>query len=340
MRWSATSGRASCTAPTARSSAAPAPASCRSAPSTGARSSSRPSADRAPPGRLPRTDTFRRVPDRALHCRLMRFFVTVLALFALLAPQAAQAKGERAAPLAKRASSPTASRVTSATSSPPNRASGSPPTAPGSSCSTASPAKRWRRCHLRAGFKLPFTPRVPRSGHLVVLDSGGFPPVGPPVVYDYDVPDRAPRVQGELTRTVDFAGNPMGFAEDVEVLPNGEYVVSESIFGGLWLIGRDGRSAAGWCPTTAVRPWRTSARASSRTAAPAPSAICRSRRAAASRPAPARWPRTTPSSTSVRPARAASSGSRSRPCSTRSSRQRSARRSSSSSRRARTTSRA
>ena len=34
----------------------------------------------------------------------MRFFVTVLALFALLAPQAAQAKGERAAPLAKRAS--------------------------------------------------------------------------------------------------------------------------------------------------------------------------------------------------------------------------------------------
>ena len=32
----------------------------------------------------------------------MRFFVTVLALFALLGPQAAQAKGERAAPLAKR----------------------------------------------------------------------------------------------------------------------------------------------------------------------------------------------------------------------------------------------
>src|SRR3954451_19293105 len=33
------------------------------------------------------------------------------------------------------------------------------------------------------GFKLPFTLRVPKSGHLVVLDSGGFPPKGPPVVY-------------------------------------------------------------------------------------------------------------------------------------------------------------
>ena len=35
------------------------------------------------------------------------------------------------------------------------------------------------------GFKLPFTLRVPRTGRLVVLDSGGFPPSGPPVVYDY-----------------------------------------------------------------------------------------------------------------------------------------------------------
>ena len=40
----------------------------------------------------------------------------------------------------------------------------------------------------------------------------------------------------------------MAFAEDVEVLPNGEYVVSESIFGGLWLIGRDGTIRRGLVP--------------------------------------------------------------------------------------------
>ena len=46
-------------------------------------------------------------------------------------------------------------------------------------------------------------------------------------------------------RTVDFAASRSAFAEDVEVLPNGEYVVSESVFGGLWLIGRDGKVRPG-----------------------------------------------------------------------------------------------
>jgi hypothetical protein len=97
------------------------------------------------------------------------------------------------------------------------------------------------------GFKLPFTLRVPESGHLVVLDSGGFPPVGPPIVYDYRYSSRR-GFAARLTRTVDFAGKPMGFAEDVEVLPDGEYVVSESVFGGLWLIGRDGTIRPGMVP--------------------------------------------------------------------------------------------
>ncbi len=46
----------------------------------------------------------------------------------------------------------------------------------------------------------------------------------------------------------------MGFAEDVEVLPNGEYVVSESIFGGLWLIGRDGTIRRGMVPDDGGAP--------------------------------------------------------------------------------------
>jgi hypothetical protein len=184
----------------------------------------------------------------------MRFFVTVLALFALLAPQAAQAKGGRVDTFAERAAlthgiagderyvfitepgvgvAPSGARVVVL-----DRFSG------GEVATLPAP---------EGGFKLPFTLRVPRTGHLVVLDSGGFPPVGPPVVYDY-----AYRAQhgfaAELTRTTNFVGNPLGFAEDVEVLPNGEYVVSESVFGGLWLIGRDGAIRRGLVPDDGAAP--------------------------------------------------------------------------------------
>ena len=98
------------------------------------------------------------------------------------------------------------------------------------------------------GFKLPFTLRVPRTGHLVVLDSGGFPPSGPPVVYDYRYKTDRRGFSATLERTTDFKGLPLTFAEDIEVLPNGEYVVSESIAGGLWLIGRDGEIRRGLVP--------------------------------------------------------------------------------------------
>ena len=67
--------------------------SCRSAPSTAARSSQphHPIITRIQDAYKARTRAAD-VPDGALHCRPMRLFVTVLALFALLAPQAAQAK--------------------------------------------------------------------------------------------------------------------------------------------------------------------------------------------------------------------------------------------------------
>jgi hypothetical protein len=179
----------------------------------------------------------------------MRFFVTVLALFALLAPQAAQAKAGRVDTFAKRAAlahgiagderyvfvtepgiavAPDGARVVAL-----DRKSGREV--------AAIPAPE-------GGFKLPFTLRVPRPGHLVVLDSGGFPPVGPPVVYDYAYGTEHGALKAKLTRSISFAGLPLAFAEDVEVLPDGEYVVSESIFGGLWLIGRDGTIRRGLVP--------------------------------------------------------------------------------------------
>jgi hypothetical protein len=100
------------------------------------------------------------------------------------------------------------------------------------------------------GFKLPFTLRVPETGHLVVLDNAGFPPEGPPSVYDYRYrPDGHGGVRANITRSTSFKGLPLLFGEDIEVLPNGEYVVSESVIGGLWLIEPDGKIKPGLVPS-------------------------------------------------------------------------------------------
>ena len=185
----------------------------------------------------------------------MRFLISALALLALLAPQAASAKtGGQAAKLSQRdnlihgiAGDEEHVFVTE----------------PGIGFGAAGPRvvvldrdSGRQEAVLPAppgGFKLPFTLRVPETGHLVVLDSGGFPPQGPPIVYDYDYSDRH-GFQAVLTRRVDFAGLPLGFAEDVEVLPNGEEVVSESVFGGLWIIGRDGTIRPGIVPPDPTVP--------------------------------------------------------------------------------------
>lgn len=105
------------------------------------------------------------------------------------------------------------------------------------------------------GFRLPFTLRVPQSGKLVVLDSGGFPnPAIPsiPVVYDYSYAGSLVHhsFHAEMTRAVSFAGLPLVFTEDVEILPDGRYVVSESVLGGLWVIHSDGSIAPGITPAS------------------------------------------------------------------------------------------
>lgn len=185
----------------------------------------------------------------------MRFLITALALFALLAPVASAKSGGHAAKLAQRDSLI-------------HGIAGDEDyvfvTEPGIGVSTSGPRvvvldrdSGREQAVLPAppgGFKLPFTLRVPETGHLVVLDSGGFPPQGPPVVYDYRYSDKRGAFKASLSRTVDFAGKPLGFAEDVEVLPNGEYVVSESIFGGLWLIARNGTIREGIVPPDPTVP--------------------------------------------------------------------------------------
>ena len=100
------------------------------------------------------------------------------------------------------------------------------------------------------GWLLPFAMRVAREGRLVVLDAGGFPNPGTltiPRVYDYRY-HRDPRTHSfvaTLERAVKFDSVPVGFTEDVEVLDDGAYVVSDSILGSLWLVQRDGTVAPG-----------------------------------------------------------------------------------------------
>ncbi|MFG6486522.1 hypothetical protein ACG04R_07570 [Roseateles sp. BYS78W] len=104
------------------------------------------------------------------------------------------------------------------------------------------------------GWLLPFSLRVPREGHVVVLDSGGFPsPTAPsvPRVYDYNVfyNPHTLQLRATLERVVRFDGLPVVFAEDVEVTSSGNYVVSESIVGALWVIKPDGSIAPGLFPS-------------------------------------------------------------------------------------------
>lgn len=96
-----------------------------------------------------------------------------------------------------------------------------------------------------AGWLLPFAIRVLNSGQVSVLDSGGFPsPVldATERIYEYNYTyNRITRAfSATLKRTISFAGIPMVFAEDMERLPDGSYVVSDSVLGTLWNVSKTG----------------------------------------------------------------------------------------------------
>ncbi len=103
------------------------------------------------------------------------------------------------------------------------------------------------------GWLLPFTMRVTSSGHLTVLDAGGFPnPFFPSVArlyeYDYSWNRRTRSFEATLVRTISFEGLPVVFAEDFENLPGGGYVVSESVIGALWNVSAGGAITPGLLP--------------------------------------------------------------------------------------------
>ncbi len=95
------------------------------------------------------------------------------------------------------------------------------------------------------GFVLPFALRVAEPGRLVVLDPGGFPdptgglPTARISEYDYRL-DRRHRFVAEHVRTIRLEGVPTVFTEDLEVLADGRYVISEAGIGALWIVAPDG----------------------------------------------------------------------------------------------------
>jgi hypothetical protein len=102
------------------------------------------------------------------------------------------------------------------------------------------------------GWQLPFALRVTSSGHLTVLDAGGFPnPFIPSIArlyeYDYSWNRRTRAFEATLVRTISFEGLPLVFAEDFEVVPGG-YVVSESVIGALWNVSAAGVITPGLLP--------------------------------------------------------------------------------------------
>src|SRR5262249_1112857 len=55
-----------------------------------------------------------------------------------------------------------------------------------------------------------------------------------------------------VTRTISFEGQPVVFAEDVEVTSSGLYIVAESVVGALWVVYPDGTIAPGVFPSSGV----------------------------------------------------------------------------------------
>lgn len=103
------------------------------------------------------------------------------------------------------------------------------------------------------GWLLPFAMRITDGGRLAVLDAGGFPDPNVPSVariyeYEFGRNRRTLKFEATLKRTVSFAGLPVIFAEDLEVLPGGRYVVSESVIGALWVVNANGTIEPGIMP--------------------------------------------------------------------------------------------
>jgi len=87
-----------------------------------------------------------------------------------------------------------------------------------------------------------------------VLDAGGMPSPDPfipasPTLYEYEYavdPDQV--LVARLVRAISFAGVPVGFAEDFVRLEGGGYLLSDAIFGAIWVVTPEGTVQPGIVP--------------------------------------------------------------------------------------------
>lgn len=103
-------------------------------------------------------------------------------------------------------------------------------------------------------FMLPFILHSVGPGRVAILDAGGLPSPSPfvpasPIIYEYTYSvDCRGHFTASVTRTIDFAAVPFGFAEDFVRLDDGRYVVSDAIYGALWVVETDGSIVPGVVP--------------------------------------------------------------------------------------------
>lgn len=96
------------------------------------------------------------------------------------------------------------------------------------------------------GFILPFIMHVVGPDRLIVLDAGGLPQPSPPVpvhpvLYEYAFtagPNGA--FSASLLRSWESNATDVGFPEDFVLLDDGRILLTDAVFGQIWLIESDG----------------------------------------------------------------------------------------------------
>jgi hypothetical protein len=105
------------------------------------------------------------------------------------------------------------------------------------------------------GFILPFILKSVKGDKVAVLDAGGFPSPKPfipasPTIYEYRFRYRHGVFNAELTRSIPFAGNLIGFSEDAIQLDDGRYLLDDAVLGSIWIANTDGTIVPGIVPKT------------------------------------------------------------------------------------------
>lgn len=104
------------------------------------------------------------------------------------------------------------------------------------------------------GWLLPFMMHATGERRITVLDAGGMPSPDPfvpasPRLHEFDFTyGTADGLSATLVRTVDFAAVPVAFAEDFARLEDGTYLLSDAIYGAIWVARPDGSIQPGIVP--------------------------------------------------------------------------------------------